>query len=109
MVRFSGRVTSPAPAAASSRVPVRPRYPSYRRADDRAKAALRSPAFEYRLFGRQKDGCRTGRGSPGHATQPRPGLPARALARLAAAALLPVKLEVQRSRGGLAEGRLRQI
>src|SRR3989442_1313850 len=102
MVLLSGRVSSRAPAAASGRVPARPRYPSYMPADDRAEAALLSPVFEYRLFVRQKDGCRTGRGSPGYATQPRPGLPARALARLAAAALLPVKLEVQRSKGGLA-------
>src|SRR6266851_9274902 len=99
MVRLSGRVSSRAPAAASGRVPARLRYPSYMPADDRAEAALRSPAFECRPFARQKDGCRTERGSPGYATQPRPGLPVTALARLAAAAVLLAKLEVPRSKG----------
>src|SRR5260370_20645637 len=91
MVRLSGRVSSRAPAAASGRVPARPRYPSYMPADDRAAAALLSPVFEYRLFPRQKDGFRTGRGSPGHATQPQPGLPVTALSRLPAGEPLAAK------------------
>src|ERR1700737_15034 len=87
----SGWVSFPAPSKVSDRALVHLHCPSQRRVDDRAAAALRWLAAEYRLSERQRADCHIEPVWPESAIRPRTGLPAKALARsrAAAPAMLP--------------------
>ncbi len=82
----SARAFFPAPSMVSGKAPVRLRCRSQTRANDRAAAALRSPAAGYQPSEGQKAACRIARRWTALAIRSRLGFPAIAWARLRAAA-----------------------